>query len=108
MKREEATYIRGPFWNSFCRSHNIALHDGVTFTLIRQARAGVEEDEDEEGLEEGADQEDVLQDEILNRAEHVFKMTARAPNGDIKEFTYIPGGMCFPIKMYMYMYCLPI
>jgi hypothetical protein len=29
----------------------------VTLTLIRQARAGVEEDEDEGGLEAGSDQE---------------------------------------------------
>jgi hypothetical protein len=46
----------------------------------------------------------VLQDEILNIPEHVLKMTAHAPNGDIKEFTYIAGGMCFPIKKYMYVY----
>jgi hypothetical protein len=33
-------------------------------------------------------EEDVLQDEILKRAEHVFKMTARAPNGNIIENLY--------------------
>jgi hypothetical protein len=68
VKREEATYIIGPFWISYCRSHNIALYDVVTFTLIKQeARAGDDEDE------EGSAEENVLQDEILNRAEHVFK-----------------------------------
>jgi hypothetical protein len=46
----------------------------VTFTLINQeARAGEDEDENEEG----SDEKDVLQDEFLNRVEHVFKMTAR-------------------------------
>jgi hypothetical protein len=44
MKREETTYIRGPFLTSFLRSHNIALHDRVTFRLIRQV--GDEEDDE--------------------------------------------------------------
>ena len=147
MKREQTTFIRGPFWNYFCRTHNIALNDVVTFTLIRpRAQVGGEEDEDEEGSEEGAhedmQQEDIKveegseeggadedmqvegiipkveegseeegaeeegsedeeegaeEEESVNRGRHVFQMTARAPNGDIKEFNYIPG-MCFLIK----------
>ena len=50
------------------------------------------EKEESEDEEEGAEEE-----EFVNRGRHVFQMTARAPNGDIKEFNYIPG-MCFPIK----------
>ena len=64
MKREQTTFIRGPFWNYFCRTHNIALNDVVTFTLIRpKAQVGGEEDEDEEGSGEGA-QEDMQQEDI--------------------------------------------
>jgi hypothetical protein len=51
----------------------------------------------------------VLEDDILNRAEHVFKMKTRAPNGDIKEFTYIPGGMYdFPSKCICICICICI
>jgi hypothetical protein len=149
VKREQTTFIRGPFWNYFCRTHNIALNDIVTFTLIRpgaqeKAQVGGEEDEDEEGSREGA-QEDMHQEDIkveegseeggadedmqvegiipkveegskeegdeeegsedegsegkefVNTGRHVFQMTSRAPNGDIKEFNYILG-MCFSIK----------
>ena len=95
VKREDATYIRGPFWNSFCRSHNIALHDVVTFTLIKKA----EEDEDEEGSEDDEDekgsekdvQEEKPEEKSLDRPEYVFTMKAHATNGDIKEFHYISG-----------------
>jgi hypothetical protein len=48
-----ATYIRGPYLNSFCRSHNIALHDVVTCTLNVS-----EDDEDEEGSEEDDEDEE--------------------------------------------------
>ena len=87
----------------------------MTFTLIGP-QLGAEEEEDEEGSGEGA-QEDMEEDikveevseekgaeekgteeegsdeeELVNNGPHVFHMTARAPNGDIKEFDYIPGG----------------
>ena len=124
VKREDTTFIRGPFWNSYCRSHNIAINDVVTFTLIGPqpgAQVRAEQDEDEEGSGEGA-QEDMEEDikfeevseeegaeeerteeegtqeegsdkeELVTRGQHVFHMTARAPNGDIKKFDYIPGG----------------
>jgi hypothetical protein len=37
-KTEHATYIKGPYYNSFYRSHNITLHEVVTFTLIKKLR----------------------------------------------------------------------
>ena len=60
----------------------------------------VEEGSEEEGAEEEGsedEEEGAEEEESVNRGRHVFQMTARAPNGDIKEFNYIPG-MCFPIK----------
>ena len=88
----------------------------MTFTLIGPqpgAQVRAEQDEDEEGSgegsqedmeeedikveevseEEGAKEEGSDEEELVNRGQHVFHMTARAPNGDIKEFNYIiPGG----------------
>jgi hypothetical protein len=66
------------------RSHNIALHDRVTFRLIRQVGdeeddEWAEEDEDEEGSEE-----DVQEEDHVKWDEYVFKIEAHAPNGDIK------------------------
>ena len=53
----------------------------------------VEEVSEEEGAEEeGSEEEGSDEEELVNRGQHVFHMTARAPNGDIKEFEYIPGG----------------
>ena len=81
VKREDATYKRGPFWNSFCTSHNIAHHDIATFTLTKKTK---EYDQDEE---------DVQEEKPVDRAEYVFQMKAHNTNGDIKEFRYI-SGMC--------------
>ena len=86
----------------------------MTFTLIGPqpgAQVGAQEDEDEEGSgegaqedmeddikveevseEEGAEEEGSDEEELVNRGQHVFHMTARAPNGDIKEFDYIITG----------------
>jgi hypothetical protein len=52
-KTEHATYIQGPYWNSFDRSHKIALHDVVTFTLKKKT----EEEQDEEASEDDEDEE---------------------------------------------------
>lgn len=105
VKREDATYIRGSFWNSFCRSHNIALHDVVTSTLIKKAKEGAQEDEDEEGSEDDEDEkgseEDVQEEKPLDRAEYVFTMKAHATNGDMKELHYIPGMCGFPSNVYI-------
>jgi len=81
VKREDATYIRGPFCNSLCTSHNIALHDVVSFILIKKTE---EYDQFEE---------DVQEEKPVDRAEYVFQMKSHNTNGDIKEFRYIPG-MC--------------
>ena len=93
----------------------------MTFTLIGPqpgAQVGAQEDEDEEGSgegsqedmeeedikveevseeegaeEEGTEEEGPDEEEIVNRGQHVFHMTARAPNCDIKEYDgIIPGG----------------
>jgi hypothetical protein len=49
VKREYVTYKRGPFWNFFGTSHNIAHHDVVTFTLIKITE---KYDQDEENVQE--------------------------------------------------------
>ena len=80
MKREESTFIRGPFWTSLLRSHNIALNDVVTFTLINQDG---EEGADQEGENEEEEEEE---ENPVDRAEHVFSVVARDPTGRVKEF----------------------
>ena len=50
-------------------------------------------DQEEGAEEEGSEEEGSDEEELVSRGQHVFHMTARAPNGDIKEFNYIiPGG----------------
>jgi hypothetical protein len=56
-----ATYIIGQYWNSFCRSHNIALHDVVTFTPDKTTEEEEDEEaaeDDEDGDEEGFEEDD--------------------------------------------------
>jgi hypothetical protein len=108
---EDATYIRGPFWNSLCRSHKNFLHEDVTFILIKKVEEddqydeGSEDEEDEEGYEAEEDEvgyeEDVQEEKPLDRAEYVSQMKAHATNGDIKEFDYIPGICVVSHQMYV-------
>jgi hypothetical protein len=60
-KTEHATYIQGPYWNSLCRSHNIPLHEAVTFTLMKKTEE--EEEEDEEASEDDEDEEGVKEED---------------------------------------------
>jgi hypothetical protein len=82
--------------------HNIALHDVVTFTLIKKSE---EDYEDEEGSDDDEDEEgsekDVQEEMPLDRAEYVFTMKAHAMNGDIKNFIIFLVCVRFTIK-YMY------
>ena len=61
---------------------------------IKVEEVSEEEEAEEEGAEEeGSEEEGSDEEELVNRGQHVFHMTARAPNGDITEFDYIiPGG----------------
>lgn len=103
VKREEATYIRGPYWTYFLRTHNIALNDVVTCSLIREG----DEDEDEEAEEdEDEAEQDAVQDENpLDRSEYVFRMVAHDPTGAIKEFQNNPGKF-FSMHQNAYIYML--
>ena len=56
MKTEERTFTRGPLWTSLLRSHNIALNDVLTFTLINQEEE--EEEEEEEWVMEEEEEEE--------------------------------------------------
>lgn len=42
------TYIRGPFWSSFLRSHTVVLNYVVTFSLIRPGAEEEAEESDED------------------------------------------------------------
>ena len=81
MKTEESTFIRGPFWTSLLRAHNIALNDVLTFTLINQE----EEDEEEEEEDEDEDEEEEGEEEE-EEEEHVFSVVAVDPAGNVKNF----------------------
>ena len=103
VKREDNTYIRGPFWTSFLRSHNIALNDVVTFRLIKQddeEGADDQEEEEDEEEEDEEEEEDVQEENPVNRAEHVFRMVAHDPDGNIKYFHNVHG-MYFFHQMYV-------
>jgi hypothetical protein len=73
-------------WNSFYRSHNIGLHDAITFTLIKKAEEGVEEDEDEEESEDDEGEEGSEEDDEDEEGddEYVFTIKSHSTNGDIK------------------------
>jgi hypothetical protein len=73
-------------------SHNIALHDIVTFTLDKTT----EEAEDEEVCEDDEDEEGFEEDDEEQAAEYVFNMKAHASNGDNKEHHYVQGICGFP------------
>jgi hypothetical protein len=75
-----ATYIRD------YRSNNIGLHDAVTFTLIKKAEEGVEEDEDEEESEDDEGEEGSKEGDEDEEGddEYVFTIKSHATNGDIK------------------------
>jgi hypothetical protein len=104
-KTGHATFIRGPYWNSFCRSHNIALDDVVTFTLNKKTEKEEEEDEDkdeDDEYEDGSEEDDAQQ----GAEEYVFNIKAHASNGDNKEHDYVEDMYCcFPYASCMY--CLP-
>jgi hypothetical protein len=79
VKREDGTCIKGPFWTSLARSHNLAFNDSVTFTLNNQ------------NGEEGANDQDGETEEEEEDFEHVFSVVARDPTGSVKEFQYNLG-----------------
>ena len=67
----------------------------MTFRLTKQ--------DDEEGAddqEEEEEEEDVQEENPVNRAEHVFRMVAHDPDGNIKDFHYVHG-MYFFHQMYV-------
>jgi hypothetical protein len=94
----------GPYWKSFCRSHNIALDDVVIFTLDKKNEKEEEEEEDEDEEdedEEGSEEEDAQQE----AEEYVFNIRAYASNGANKEHHYVDGMCGFPYASCMY--CQP-
>ena len=94
VKREDGTCIKGPFWTSLARSHNLAFNDSVTFTLNNQNGEEGADDQDGENEEEEEDFElgdDVQEENPVDRAEHVFSVVARDPTGSVKEFQYNLG-----------------
>ena len=93
VKREDGTCIKGSFWTSLARSHNLAFNDSVTFTLNNQNGEKGDDDQDGEHEEEEDFElaDDVQEVNPVDRAEHVFRVVARDPTGSIKEFQYNLG-----------------
>lgn len=99
VKTEESTFIRGPFWTSLLRAHNIALNDVLTFTLINQ------EEEEEEKEEWVMEEEDEDEEEEEEEEEHVFSVVAVDPAGNVKNFQYNLGMFNF-FLWHIYYSCL--